>query len=64
MGAWWRIAIGLLLTAVLHKPALDIFVLHDPSFDHHTWRLNGDGALAAPTLPATTWRTAALSAAA
>jgi hypothetical protein len=65
MGAGLRIAVGLLLTAVFHVPALDDMLLfHDPAFDHHTWRLNGDGALPAATLPATTWRTAALPAAA
>jgi|SRR6476646_7243123 hypothetical protein len=59
-----RVAVGLLLTAVIYVPPLDIFVLHDPAFDHHTWRLDGDGALPATTLPATTWRTATLAAAA
>ena len=59
-----RVAVGLLLTAVIHIPALDVFVLHDPTFDHHTWRLDGDGALPAATLSATTWRTATLAAAA
>jgi hypothetical protein len=64
-----RVAVGLLLTAVIHVPPLDIFVLHDPTFDHHTWRLDGDGALPAATLSATTlsaatWRTATLAAAA
>jgi len=60
IGARLRIAVALLLTTVLHEPALDIFVLHDPAFDHHTWRRrDGDRAL-----PAATWRTAALTAAA
>ena len=59
-----RVTVALLLTAVIHVPPLDIFVLHDPAFDHHTWRLDGDGALPAATLSATTWRTATLAAAA
>lgn len=59
-----RIVVALFLTAAIHVPALDIFVLHDPAFDHRAWRLDGDSALPAATLHATTWRTATLAAAA
>jgi hypothetical protein len=64
MGGARRVAVGLLLTTVIHVSALDVFVLYDPAFDHHTWRLDGDGALTATTLPAATLPTATLAAAA
>ncbi|HVR57995.1 MAG TPA: hypothetical protein VMT72_14360 [Pseudolabrys sp.] len=64
MGGARRVAVGLLLTTVIHVSALDVFVLYDPAFNHHTWRLDGDGALPATTLPAATLPTATLAAAA